>query len=44
MCVRAGWYRTLSEDKAKELGYVTVAEYARQMEEAEKGKVGQTAL
>lgn len=38
MCVRGGWYKTLCEEKAKELGFMTMEEWKRLREEEEKAK------
>lgn len=36
--VKGGWYMTLCEEKAKELGYMTMEEWQKFREEAEKAK------
>lgn len=36
--VRQGWWKTVSEEKAKELGFITSREYKKQCEEAERTK------
>lgn len=38
MCVNGGWYKTLCEEKAKELGYMTMEEWQKFREETEKAK------